>query len=235
MHYLLNGFYLITRPGIKRYVVIPLLINIALFTGLFFFVRHFYHQLSVWILGFLPSWLQWLEILLWLLFLAGFFLVILYTFVIFANIIAAPFNSLLAEKVEHYLTGKLLPEKSKNDFIKDIPRSIARQCIILGYYIPRAIVLLLLFFIPVIQIIAPIFWFIFNAWLMTLQYVDYPADNHRISFTKMRMVLYQKRVHSMGFGIGTLILTMIPFLNFIVMPAAVAGAAQFWISECKNG
>ncbi len=38
VHYLFAGFGLITRPGIKRYVVMPLVINILMFTLIFFLV-----------------------------------------------------------------------------------------------------------------------------------------------------------------------------------------------------
>jgi CysZ protein len=231
MNDLFDGFRLITKPGIKRYVVIPLLINTGLFIGLFFVAKHFFHQLSIFIMGLLPPWLQWLHHILWIIFFIGFLLIILYTFVTIANIIAAPFNSLLAEKVKIYITGHTPEDKSFKDFINDIPRTIARQFAILGYFIPRAVVFLLLFFIPVAQIIAPFVWFLFNAWLMTLQYVDYPCDNERVSFADMRNMLEQKRMLSLSFGIGTLVLLMIPFLNFIVMPAAVAGATSFWLKE----
>ena len=33
MHYLLEGFRLLRRPGVRAYVIVPLTINITLFSG----------------------------------------------------------------------------------------------------------------------------------------------------------------------------------------------------------
>ena len=69
---------------------------------------------------------------------------------------------------------------------------------------------------------------------MTLQFFDYPADNGRVSIQKMREKIKEKPALSMGFGVGTLIFSMIPGLNFIAVPAAVAGATKLWIEQYKN-
>src|SRR5262245_33789904 len=142
IHYLFNGFKLLKTPGIKRYVLIPLIINIALFIGMFFIAKHYFIELNQWVLQLLPAWLQWLGSILWIVFFMGFFLIIIYTFVTLANIIASPFNSLLSEKIEYYLTGHTLPPQSMWASIKDIPRVMSRQLAIIGYSLPRAAVLL---------------------------------------------------------------------------------------------
>lgn len=231
LFYLTNGFKLIQQPGLKRYIIIPLIINIILFAGLFLFFRHIYSEMTQWMLGLLPAWLQWIGSILWIIFFIGFFFLIIYTFVTLANLIAAPFNSLLAEKVEFHLTGIARDNQSIGQAIKDTPRIIARQIAILGYYIPRALVLIILFFIPIIQVIAPVLWFLFHAQFMTLQYIDYPTDNQRIPIKEVRLKLHQKPALSYTFGMSVLVLSMIPILNFIVMPAAVAGATRMWINE----
>lgn len=230
-YYLLDGFKLILQPGLKRFVIIPLLINILLFIGLFFLAIHFFNEFNHWLILHLPSWLYWLGSLLWLIFFIGFFLAFLYTFTTLANFIAAPFNSILAEKVEWFLTGKSLAKQSALTLVKDIPRIITRQFSIIGFYLPRACLLLILFFIPLVQLVAPVLWFVFNAWFMTLQYVDYPTDNHRIPLSKVRQRLQRKRWPALSFGVSVLLLTMVPLLNCFVMPAAVAGATKMWLKE----
>lgn len=229
----MDGLSLITKPGIKRFVIIPLMINLLLFIGLFFLSKHFFEQFNHWFEHFLPSWLQWLSVILWIAFFIGFFLVLIFTFVTITNIISAPFNSFLAEKVEFYLRGNTIASRTVMEIIKDVPRLIGRQLAIIGYYLPRALVLLLLFFIPIVQVVAALCWFLFNAWFMTLQYVDYPTDNHQIPLSAVHAKLKQKRWASLGFGVGVLVFTMIPILNFISVPAAVAGAVKFWIEENK--
>lgn len=233
LSYFLDGFELITKPGIKRFVVIPVLINIILFIGLFLVLRHFMQRFDVWFASFLPAWLAWLGILLWVIFFIAFCLIFIYTFVTIANLIGAPFNSLLAEKVEAYLTQTATPDVGFFATIKDMPRSIGRQLGVLAYYFPRACIILFLFFVPLVQTLAPFFWFLFNAWFMAMTYIDYPTDNHRVSLLQTREFLQRRRFTSFGFGISALIITGIPILNFFVMPAAVAGATKFWLQESK--
>lgn len=56
------------------------------------------------------------------------------------NWLAAPFNGLLAEKVEQLLTGKPMNTGSGMDVVKDLPRILGREWIKLKYYLPRALV-----------------------------------------------------------------------------------------------
>lgn len=228
--HLIDGFTLITKSGVKRFVAIPVAINILLFIGAFFLLRHFVSEFNAWFLHYLPTWLHWLSYILWFLFFISFFIVFIYAFVTLANLISAPFNSLLSEKVENYLTGHTSSSLSLFENIKDVPRIIGRQLGILGYYLPRAILLLILFFIPVVHIIAPFLWFLFNAWFLAFTYIDYPTDNHRVPLTDVRVWLKQNRFTSLGFGMAVLVATMVPFLNLFAIPAAVAGATKYWVT-----
>ncbi|OAI48339.1 hypothetical protein AYO45_05120 [Gammaproteobacteria bacterium SCGC AG-212-F23] len=227
--YLLDGFKLIAKPGLRRYALIPLLINIVVFIALLCVSYHYVGELNQTIARHLPSWAQWLSGLVWLLFFIGYLLIFVYAFVTIGNIITAPFNSLLAEKVEAYLTGKTPTSTSLWQTIKDIPRLLKRQTQIIFYYLLRAIFLWLLFFIPVVQLFAVAIWFLFNAWIMSLQYLDYPTDNHKIDFATMKTFAQKQRVTSLSFGSCVLIASLIPILNFFVIPAAVAGATKWWV------
>lgn len=229
--YLLDGFKLIACPGLKRFVFIPLIINIVVFGGVFFLTRHFVAEFNHWATNLLPAWLHWLSTVLWLLFLLSFMTVFICLFVTIGNIVAAPFNSFLAENVERHLTGKLAEKRSLLANISDIPRIVGRQVVILGYYLPRAFFLFILFFIPIVQTIAPILWLLFHAWYLSLTYVDYPTDNHRIPIRHVRHWLKQKRWVSLGFGLSVLVASMVPVLNLFTMPAAVAAATKFWVEE----
>lgn len=136
--------------------------------------------------------------------------------------------------MEKRLTGaKEITEGGWAIIYKDIPRSIKRQLQFIIYYIPRAILALVLFFIPGVQVAAGPLWFLFNGWMMTVQYMDYPMDNHRISFKDMRNLLSQKRIVNLSFGSIVMFATMIPVVNFVVMPAAVIGATLLFVDEYK--
>lgn len=234
IHYFISGLSLITKPGLKRFVLMPLMINIIIFIGLFFVMRHYMGEFNDWFAHHLPVWLQWLGGLLWLLFFISFFLFFVYAFITLANIVAAPFNGLLAEKVELYLTGILPEPRSLFDLIKDVPRILLRQLSIIAYYLPRALCLFILFFIPVVHLVAPVLWFLFNAWFMTLTYIDYPTDNHRVPLITVRRWLRENNWTSLGLGMTILVVSMIPIINFIVIPAAVAAATRYWIEAAAS-
>lgn len=232
IHYFFKGVQMLGRKGLRKFVIIPFLVNIILFAGLLYLGIHYFSYVVNWIEMLLPSWLHWLNWLLWILFVVGAIIVITYTFTITANVIAAPFNGFLSEKVEKMVTGaEQITEGGWSILYKDIPRSIKRALQFLIYYIPRAIAALILFFIPGIQFAATPIWFLLNAWMMTVQYMDYPMDNHHISFGDMRNLLGQKRVVNLSFGSVVMFATMIPVVNFIVMPAAVIGATLLWVDE----
>ncbi len=161
-------------------------------------------------------------------------LLVFYSFSVIGNIIAAPFNSLLAEAVEHHLTGEKLPEMSWQETAKTILPSIMNEFRKLAYFICWAIPFLLLFFIPVIQVAAPFLWLAFGAWMLMLQYGDYPMANHNISVPDQRKKLASNRINSLSFGGATMLMTLIPFLNFLVIPSAVAGATMLWVEQMKN-
>lgn len=97
----------------------------------------------------------------------------------------------------------------------------------------RALPLGLLFLIPGINVAAPFIWALFSAWMLAIEYLDYPMANHALHFATQRRILRGNRLLAYGFGGGTLLLTMIPVLNFIAMPAAVAGATALWVEELR--
>jgi CysZ protein len=39
---------------------------------------------------------------------------------------------------------------------------------------------------------------------------------------------------AIGFGLATLAATMIPFINFLVIPAAVAGATALYLEQLRD-
>jgi CysZ protein len=232
--YVGHGLSLITKPGIKRFVVIPLLINIAVFSTLSWYG---YQQFDLFMERLLPaeSWLSFLRWLLWPLFAVATILVAFSTFTIIANLIASPFNSLLAERVELYLTGKTFDQETNwLDLVKSIIPTIFTELRKILYYLSRAIPLLILFIIPVVNVAAPFLWFLFSAWFLTLTYIDFPMGNHQIGFQTQKQDMGKRRVLSLSFGTGLTLMTMIPILNFIAMPTGVAGATKIWVDELQN-
>ena len=235
VNYFLDGFSLIRRPGLRRFVFIPLMINLVLFASVIYVAIGQLDQLFTWMSTQLPEYLSWLNFLLWPLAVTTLLVVLSFVFSSVMNWLAAPFNGLLAEKVEMALTGKPLNTGGTIDLIKDLPRILGREWQKLKYYLPRALLILLLFFIPVVgQTLFPIIWFLFSAWMMAIQYCDYPFDNHKVDFKDMKFALKQTKGTSFSFGAAVTLFSMIPIVNFIVMPVAICGATAMWVDKYRE-
>jgi CysZ protein len=230
--FFIQGIKLIFKPGILRYAMIPLLINISLFSLIFYYGIDLMSTWTDSLVQDLPEWLQWLSWLLTIIIALSLLLVVFFTFSLVGNIISAPFNGFLAEAVEYHLTGQK-PESSAT-VMSEIGRAIKNELTKIAYFMVRGIPLLILFLIPVLNLIAPWAWMAYTAWMLALEYSDYPLGNHAMSFTAQRELAKQKRFLTLGFGGTVMFATAIPLLNFFVIPSAVAGATALWVKNRKD-
>ncbi len=230
--YLLQGLSLIWTPGLRLFVILPLLINLLLFgLMLYWSVQRFDGWLHA-MLATLPSWLDFLAYVLWPLFVLLLLIMIFFSFTLIANLIAAPFNGLLAEKVEVLIRGQdNFPAFSMAELLALVPRTLGRELRKLLYFLPRAAGLLLLSLIPGVNLLASPLWLLWGSWMMCVQYLDYPADNHKLGWQDMLSWLRARRWKSLGFGASVYLALWVPGLNLIMMPAAIAGATLFWVRE----
>ncbi len=117
-------------------------------------------------------------------------------------------------------------------------RTLQRELVKLWYFISRSLLvffsLFVLAFIPILNFLVPFLAVSWGAWVMTLQYVDYPADNNHISFNELRRQIKNKRYSTLGFGGVILIGSMVPIINIVIMPIAVAGGTLFWVNELSD-
>lgn len=231
--YLLSGFKLILKPGVRVYVLIPLLINSLLFAGAIVYGANTLSNLIDWLLAQWQwlEWLEWLKWLIWPIFVIIALTIVFFCFSIIANLIGAPFNGFLAKAVERTITGKELQSSNDQALLEIITDSIKSEFQKLLYFAMQVLPLLILFVIPMVNIAAPFIWFFFTAWMLTLEYGDYPMGNHDILFKQQREKFASNRQLSFGFGSGVMLLTMIPVVNFLAMPVAVAGATRMVIEH----
>lgn len=232
--YFLRGFAMIFQPGLRRFVIVPLAANVVLFSlmgwALYQVMVDFYEaaMLSV------PEWLQFLSWiitpLLWM--IGG--LVSGYTSTLAVLLLTSPFHSLLAEKVEAYITGESPPAREGlGASLFEVPRAFFREIRKLLYYLPMALAVLILTFIPGLNALAPLAWFLLGAWMMSLQFLDYPMDNHHLPFREVPEACAARRLSTIGFGGTIALLSGIPLLNLIMIPAAVIGATLLWCEELR--
>src|SRR5699024_9684873 len=100
--------------------------------------------------------------------------------------------------------------------------TLGRACLL-------GLVSLALLFIPVINAVIPFLWFVFVAYMLSFEYLDAPMGNRVMAFHAKREHVRSRRWRHIGFGSVVTLLTAIPLLNLIVMPAAVAGATALYL------
>ena len=232
MRHLLLGLGLLRHPKLRRFVLIPLLINsLLLGSTLWWAMTSLFSYLE----SLLPAWLAWAQWLILPVVFIGFSLFIFQIFGLVANLLAAPFNNLLSERAEHLLC----PEKveisaNQQTVLKRAFSDVQKEFQKLRYFLLRAAPLIILFFIPGLNLIASLLWFIFSAWMLSLEYLDYPLSNHDHNFQQSRTWVKQHRGICWRFGFSASFLSLIPILNFLLMPAAVVAATAIH-REVING
>ncbi|MCL4117051.1 UNVERIFIED_CONTAM: hypothetical protein GTU68_062077, partial [Idotea baltica] len=238
IYYIRKGLSLVIEKKFRSFILIPIIANLGIF---FVLTSVAWQQFNHWtdmLMPSLPHWLSFLDYLLlpifWLLILA----IIFFTFNLLANLISAPFYGLLSEKIEQSLTennpSKMNASFSIQELIQFIPQTISRELRKLGYFLPKALGLILLSFIPIINISAAPLWILLGVWMTAIQYIDYPADNNHVSWKDMLLFLRKNRLKAISFGGTAYLFLLIPGLNLLLMPAAVAGATIFWVNESKS-
>lgn len=225
IHYLWRGLILLKNPSLRRFVIAPLAINITLFLVFGYFAFQWMSGFVEHAVARLPEWMHWMQGLLEIVLFLGLVLLSFFTFTMVANLIAAPFNGPLADAVlSHSFTGEY-NTLAWHDSLKELPVTFKAEWQKIAYSISRSLPFLILFWIPGINLIASFLWLLFGIWILALQYLDYPFANKRIYFSEQRQLATQKRWLVLGFGGAVMLATMIPVLNFIIIPAAVIGAS----------
>ncbi|MEY3016930.1 MAG: hypothetical protein RL336_65 [Pseudomonadota bacterium] len=229
LYYFKRGLQGLRLQPMRPFVIIPVAINILIYGVAMYFA---YGKLNEWntaLLDYLPDWLDFLTWLLWPMFILMILVVMAYSFTLLANFIASPFNGLLAEKTENIMLNKSVPSPARLvDWLLLVPRALGREAVKWMYFLPIILGLLILSFVPVINLVTPALWFIFGAWSMAVQYCDFCADNHQQSFAVMKRGLKKYRWAYLGFGATVAAVSLIPLANLLVMPAAVIGGSLMW-------
>ncbi|KTD23376.1 putative sulfate transport protein CysZ [Legionella lansingensis] len=225
IYYFFSGLRSLNKKGLRRFVVMPVIFNLFVYGAIAYLGYHYLSPWADYYISKLPHWLSFLSVVFTILFFLLFILFFLTTFSVLANLFAAPFNGLLAERAQKILQNASIPERG---FGKAVIQSIKRQGQFIAYYVPRLLLMCFLFFLPPFHPMLPFLWFVFNAWILSIQYQDFVMDNNLIDFKTMRSMISNNKSLSLGFGFAASLLSFVPFMNLLVMPAAVIGATNMF-------
>jgi len=223
---LVEGLPLLLRPGVKRFIVLPLLVSMLVYGLIIWLALMLFSSLIDSLMSFLPSWLDFLRYLFKPLLAILLAFLVMLAFNLLVGLVMAPFNGLLAEKIEGLLTGKEdFPPFTFSTVISSVRRELRKWV----YFLPRFLPLFILSWIPVVNLLSAPLLILLSVWMMALQYLDYPAENNGLNWQQTLGWLRKKRLQSLG--LGAVIALCVPFVGFFIAPIAVAGATVLWVRE----
>lgn len=233
--YFFRGFKTVLRPGLRPYLILPLVIGTLVYTSLIWFAVSSFGTLMTWLLPTGEAWYwELLGGLLWVIFAVLILIILFFTFVMVMNILASPFNGFLAEKVEIKVCGAPARELTWGQRLHEFGVIFLGELKKYAYFLMIAVILLVITMIPVIHVVSPVLWFLFGSWMLAAEYIAYPMNNHGKVFKEVRKTLQQHRMLTYGLGMAAFVLFWIPVLNFFVMPAAVTGGTLLWYERIRK-
>jgi CysZ protein len=147
-------------------------------------------------------------------------LLLAYTFVAVTLLVGDSFYERIWRAVE--TTQGDAPVEAKRALL----RSVADALRLVALAVLVALLVLVCGLIPGLgQPVALVLGALFGGWILALELTGFAFDARGFTLTQRRRMLRAHRSRSLGFGVLTYLLFLIPGAAVIVMPAAVAGAA----------
>lgn len=147
----------------------------------------------------------------------------LYKYIVLA--ISAPFMGVVSEKIELHLNGGFYADYKKTTFIAQLWRGIQVNVRNLGMELFFTFPLLLLKFIPVVNLFSSVLLFLIQAYYAGFGNMDYTLERY-FSFKESLGFVKKNKGYSIGNGIVFIGCLFLPVLGvIIVLPLSVTAAS----------
>lgn len=212
------------RPGIRRWVAVPLLLNLGVLgaAGWFLLTR-----VASWVDALADRWpelMAWLSWAIWLLAVLGLVAGGMVLASLLASVLASPFNGALAAAAARE-RGHQVPAGAGAGVLAALAGSLHRllRLAAIGFA-----VLLLMLVVPGGILVGPFLWWAAAAWMLAEEFAEPALELRGLAPRAQRRLLRQHRACALGLGSAALAATLVPGLNLLVMPAAVIAAVDLW-------
>ncbi len=219
--------YFFARRSLWKYAIAPFCISLTVFVLSFYFTLSHIGTLISWGLGllfgqptgFLYNFLFYTTSAVSYAVIIGF--LVLITFLLI-NLLAFPFNALLAEKVMALETGSVYQHPNLLSWIKFNIRMLSISFLKTLIFLLVSALLFTMSFIPVLQVAAGAVGGLiiaFDCW-------DYGLELEGMGLKQRLYLFYSHFWELLGFGITVGFFFLIPGLNFFLLPIAVIGGTR---------
>lgn len=222
-----GAFALISKLKLWNYFIIPILISILTFILIGFEayvfsdnVGNFIGKIWIWDCGkeVFTSISNFIGALV--VFIIG---LILYKHIIMA--LSAPFMSPVSEKIELYLYGNIKHLHRKTSFTEQLIRGIKINARNLSKELLITLPILLLKFIPIVNIFSTILLFLIQAYYAGFGNMDYTLERH-LNYKESIKFVKKHKGFAVGNGIVFMLCLLVPIIGIIfVLPLSVTAAS----------
>jgi len=221
-----------------KYSIAPMLINLLIYGGVFILsYSWFMNKVEMWLgveaadAGF------WLRFAHTALLIIGFLVLLFLCYLVFTvlgNLITAPFNEEISQRVEEIVAGA--KDGHKMGFWEDAYISIKGEAQKLVFYLSILLFIFLLNLIPVAgSVVSTILGLIFSFFYNALDFLDYPMTRKKMRFRDKLKVTRSGRLVTYGYGCTAFLLMFLPIVNVFMKPILVAaGTSLFYEKDYSN-
>lgn len=149
-------------------------------------------------------------------------LLVVYTFTAVTLAVGGPFYERISRKVEAKLGG--IDNPVETGFWAGVGRGLVDGLRVLVTTIGVAVLLFACGFIPLVgQTLVPVLAALAGGWFLALEMSAFAFEARGIAGTPRRRMLSADRARTLGFGVASYLVFLVPFAAVVFMPAAVAG------------
>ncbi|MCS6814263.1 MAG: EI24 domain-containing protein [Cyanobacteria bacterium] len=216
----------IQQPRLLSYIIVPVVLNILVGVGLYIGILLPGWQGIDRLIANLPTWAAFLDWVLRILLAGGLLLLLGFLLAQFGTLLGAPWYGQLAEQLEQWRLGSLLPAEpfSVRSVIRDVGRAILYEVkkLVVSLGVGGLLLVVGLVIPGVGPAIATIGGITLSALIICMDFFDAPLERRRWTFRAKLGTVFRTMPASISFGLVSLGLVSIPLLNFVTVPLCVA-------------
>ena len=232
-----GAYTLISKLKLWKYFVIPMIISLCVFILIFVSAYGLSDNLGEWIAS-IWVWETGKATVTFISTLIAGIIIFALGIIMFKHIImalSAPFMSPVSEKIESYFTGQPAVNHIKASFSQQLIRGIRLGLRNLFKELMYTVPILLLKFIPVVNIFSTALLFIVQAYYAGFGNMDYTLERH-LSYKESVAFIRENRGLAIGNGLGFLLLLLIPVIGVVlVLPLSVTSASVIAVDLIYEG
>ena len=185
------------------------------------------------------AWLagEWYLNVLYFVLIIPFFLILLvlsfYLILLISQIIIAPFNAAMSEKVEELYTGRKY--KDPLPFFRAVWRDIRNEIIKVLIFLAIFVVQLPLLLIPGIgAVLFSITLVLSSMFTLTFDLLDYPMERDNLKVAKRFAIIRKNPGICFGYGGIVYLIFLVPLVNILIWPVLITSGTLLYIDKFQK-